>query len=212
MTARNTGRKAAAAVRGLSVLERVVVVAAFVAVLVAVGAGWFAMNRPAGGAESAASTSSAGAGSVGGTDAAEDQSTTDESAPAPGDAATEEGSGEPASGGAASGSGSDEASSDEAAGSGGSSGSSSRAPGTSTAGGPAPATAFLNALAASGLAPPVDDEQQVTMARDVCDELDNGSTYADMVRALTFAGASDAEATNFTRLAITHLCPEHPVG
>jgi hypothetical protein len=30
-----------------------------------------------------------------------------------------------------------------------------------------------------------------------------------MVRALTFAGASDEEAANFVQLAITNICPEH---
>ena len=75
-----------------------------------------------------------------------------------------------------------------------------------------PTTAFLDALTASGMAPPVDDAQKLAMADDVCQELKNGSTYADMVRALTFAGASDAEAANFAKLAITNLCPQFPVG
>ena len=75
-----------------------------------------------------------------------------------------------------------------------------------------PTTAFLTALAASGLAPPIDDAQKIAMAEDVCQELGYGSKYADVVRALTFAGASDAEATNFARLAITNLCSQHKIG
>jgi hypothetical protein len=47
------------------------------------------------------------------------------------------------------------------------------------------------------------------MARDVCEEMGYGSTPDDMVRALTFAGASDEEAANFVQLAITNICPEH---
>jgi hypothetical protein len=43
------------------------------------------------------------------------------------------------------------------------------------------------------------------MADDVCQELGYGSTYADVVRALTFAGASDAEAANFARADHAHL-------
>ena len=61
----------------------------------------------------------------------------------------------------------------------------------------------------SGLAPPVDDAQKLAMARDVCEEMGYGSTPEDMVRALTFAGATDAEAANFVQLAITNICPEH---
>jgi len=50
------------------------------------------------------------------------------------------------------------------------------------------------------------------MADDVCQELGYGSTYSDVVRALTFAGASDAEAANFAGLAITHLCSQYEIG
>ena len=50
------------------------------------------------------------------------------------------------------------------------------------------------------------------MAEDVCQEMGYGSKYADVVRALTFAGATDAEATNFARLAITNLCSQYKIG
>jgi hypothetical protein len=75
-----------------------------------------------------------------------------------------------------------------------------------------PTTAFLTALTESGLAPPIDDTQKLAMADDVCQELGYGSTYTDVVRALTFAGASDAEAANFAGLAIRHLCAQYEIG
>jgi hypothetical protein len=75
-----------------------------------------------------------------------------------------------------------------------------------------PTTSFLTALAASGLAPPVDDAQKIAMAEDVCQEMGYGATYTDVVRALTYAGASDAEAANFARLAITNLCSQYKIG
>jgi hypothetical protein len=68
---------------------------------------------------------------------------------------------------------------------------------------------FLDEVSDSGLAPPVDDAQKLAMARDVCEEMGYGSSPDDMVRALTFAGASDEEAANFVQLAITNICPEH---
>ena len=73
----------------------------------------------------------------------------------------------------------------------------STAPSSSGSGPISPTKSFLTALTDSGLAPPVDDAQKLAMADDVCQELGYGSTYADVVRALTFAGASDAEAANF---------------
>ena len=35
---------------------------------------------------------------------------------------------------------------------------------------------------------------------------------ADVVRALTFAGATDEQAATFARLSITNLCPKFPIG
>ena len=58
----------------------------------------------------------------------------------------------------------------------------------------------------------MDDKQKLAMADDVCQELKNGSKYTDVVRALTFAGATDEQAANFARLAVTNLCPQFPVG
>ena len=59
MSAKTTlGRKAGSAIRGPRALERILIVATIVAVLVAVGA-WVAMNQPFGGAEAAGSESAA---------------------------------------------------------------------------------------------------------------------------------------------------------
>ena len=77
---------------------------------------------------------------------------------------------------------------------------------------PAPTGDFLAQLAASGLEPPVDDTQKLDMAQDVCQRLGNGSTYDDVVRALTVGGATDEQAANFTRLAITNVCPMFTAG
>jgi hypothetical protein len=185
----STGREAGSAARRPRGLERLLIVAAVAAVLVSVGA-WFAMNRPGAGAEAAAGSSatatsgSAADASPGSTTGQADATASESSSAAPGDA--------PAGTGATGGSG-------------------SAAP--SAAPPPlSPTTAFLTALTDSGLAPPVDDTQKLAMADDVCQELGYGSTYADVVRALTFAGASDAEAANFAGLAITHLCSQYEIG
>jgi Protein of unknown function (DUF732) len=218
MTAKTTptGRKLGSAVRKLGLLERLLVVAAIAAVLVAVGA-WFAMNRPADGAEVAGSESPAtggvsGGASAGGSgtggeatgDAADASSATSDDA-ASDESATDGGSTGGSSSGS-SGTGGGSSGSSGSSGSGGSSGAgaTSRPSGSSFS----PTTAFLNALNASGMAPPVEDAQKLAMAEDVCQELKNGATYDDMVRALTFAGATDAEAANFARLSIENLCPQ----
>ena len=217
MTAKTTtGRKLGSTVRTLGLLERLLVVAAIAAVLVAVGA-WFAMNRPADGAEVAGSESSAtggvsGGASAGGSgsageatgDAADSSSATSDDADGDGSAAGDGGS--DSGGGSGTGGGSSSRSSGGSGGSGGSSGAgaTTRPSGSSFS----PTTAFLTALNASGMAPPVDDAQKLAMAEDVCQELKNGATYDDMVRALTFAGATDAEAANFTRLSVENICPQ----
>lgn len=193
------------AVRKPRALERLVVVGAIAAVLVAVGA-WIALNRPGGAAEAAGATSSVGA--SGGSFSETSGAAADTAAAADDQAASS--TGQPAG-------------SLAAAPAAGSSGGSTAAPGTrasattaartSTGTAPlSPTTTFLTQLAASGLGPPVDDTQKLAMADDVCQEMKNGSTYADVVRALTFAGASDEQAANFARLAVTNLCPKFPVG
>ena len=186
----STGREAGSAARKPRALERLLIVAAVAAVLVALGA-WFAMTRPGSGAEAAGAGSSATA--TGG-DASAGTAT--------GDPAASTASESPAA-----------ASADAPTGQGSSGGTAASAAPTSAATAPlSPTTAFLTALTASGLAPPIDDAQKLAMADDVCQELGYGSTYADVVRALTFAGASDAEAANFAGLAITHLCSQYEIG
>jgi len=205
------------AVRRPRVLERLVVVAAVAAILVAVGA-WYAMNRPDGTAEAARASATAGTagGSFSETSGTPDQATPDQATP---DQATA-GTGDQAAatdGGSAS--GTTRAADASAGASARTVGSRTTAASPSTAArstaGTAPlspTTAFLTQLAASGLGPPVDDAAKLSMADDVCQELKNGSKYADVVRALTFSGASDQQAANFARLAIKNLCPKFPVG
>jgi hypothetical protein len=189
----STGREAGSALHKPRALERLVIVGAVAAVLVAFGA-WFAMSRPGAGAEAAGAGASAT-----GESAAETSTGT-----AAGDPAASTASDSPAA-----------ESADAPAGSGSSGGTGTGAaaatPSATTA--PlSPTTAFLTALTESGLAPPIDDTQKLAMADDVCQELGYGSTYTDVVRALTFAGASDAEAANFAGLAITHLCAQYEIG
>ena len=183
MTAKTTNRRTAmSGILASKAVERLLIVAAVVAVLVAFGA-WYAMARPAD-AEDATASRSADSASTG---AVQAPATATEEAPeaaapsvpaeapaAPEDTATPE----------------------------------APAP-ESPAEAPAPTPeTFLDDVTDSGLAPPVDDAQKLAMARDVCEEMGYGSTPEDMVRALTFAGATDAEAANFVQLAITNLCPE----
>jgi hypothetical protein len=229
MSAKTTlGRKVGSAARGPRALERLLIVAAVVAVLVSVGA-WIAMNRPGAAAEAAGSgtaDTASGGSSVEstvtdpGTDAATatDAVTGEPAADAAGSSTGQSAAGQSAAGQSAAGpSSAGQSSSGGSTGAGtgtgggtGSTGTSGRS-GTSTA--PlSPTTNFLTALAASGLAPPIDDAQKLAMADDVCQELGYGSKYADVVRALTFAGATDAEATNFARLAITNLCSQYKIG
>src|SRR4051794_8685765 len=200
-------RTPGSAVRRPRVLERLVVVAAVAAVLVAVGA-WYAMNRPDGTAEAA--RASAAADTADGS-FSETSGTPDQATAGTGDQAAA------TAGGSASGPA--RAAAPSAGASAGTVGSRTTAASPSTAArstaGTAPlspTTAFLTQLAASGLGPPVDDAAKLSMADDVCQELKNGSKYADVVRALTFSGANDEQAANFARLAIKNLCPKFPVG
>ena len=216
-----TGRKAGSSLRRPRALERLLIVATVAAVLVAVGA-WIAMNRPGAGAEAAGaessvggsggtSTTDGGTGTVDLPDPTADGSSAAASPSAPGEAGT--GSSGTASGGSGS-----AGSGNAGSGSSGTGGAASGQTGTSTApsssgSGPiSPTTSFLTALTESGLAPPVDDARKLAMADDVCQELGYGSTYADVVRALTFSGASDAEVANFARLAVTTICPQYKAG
>jgi hypothetical protein len=189
----STGREAGSAVRKPRALERLVIVGAVAAVLVAFGA-WFAMTRPGAGAEAAGAGASAT-----GESAAETSTGT-----AAGDPAASTASDSPAA---------ESADAPAGSGSSGGTGTGAAAATPSAASAPlSPTTAFLTALTESGLAPPIDDTQKLAMADDVCQELGYGSTYTDVVRALTFAGASDAEAANFAGLAITHLCAQYEIG
>jgi hypothetical protein len=189
----STGREAGSAVRKPRALERLVIVGAVAAVLVAFGA-WFAMSRPGAGAEAAGAGASAT-----GESAAETSTGT-----AAGDPAASTASDSPAA---------ESADAPAGSGSSGGTGTGAAAATPSAASAPlSPTTAFLTALTESGLAPPIDDTQKLAMADDVCQELGYGSTYTDVVRALTFAGASDAEAANFAGLAITHLCAQYEIG
>jgi hypothetical protein len=215
-----TGRKAGSPLRRLRAVERLLVVGAVAAVLVAVGA-WIAMNRPGAGAEAAGAESSVGASggsstTDGGTGTVELPDPTADGG-APSSIADSAGSGDAASGDPGTGAGSGSAGSGGAAtgqaGTGTSGGGGSPASGTSSGSAPlSPTKSFLTALTESGLAPPVDDAQKLAMADDVCQELGYGSKYADVVRALTFAGASDAEAANFATLAIHNICPKFRAG
>jgi hypothetical protein len=186
MTAKTTNRRTAmSGVLASKAVERLLIVAAVAAVLVAFGA-WFAMGRPADAEAADATRSTATAGAAAAT--AAEAAATEEPAAAPSSVA--EAPAAPAEEDAATG---------------------------STAPAPAPATeapaptpeTFLDEVTDSGLAPPVDDAQKLAMARDVCEEMGHGATPDDMVRALTFAGASDEEAANFVQLAVTNICPEH---
>ncbi|WP_167762099.1 DUF732 domain-containing protein [Blastococcus sp. CT_GayMR20] len=188
MTAKTTKRRTGlSGALGSKALERVLIVAAVAAVLVAFGA-WYAMARP-GGTEAAGSSSSTTAPSSAApsvetspTPSAEAPAAT---TPAPPSVAAEApaeqaGTGTPAA--------------------------------STTAGAPAQTAApqtFLDEVTDSGLAPPVDDAQKLKMARDVCNEMSYGATPEDVTRALTFAGATDAEAANFVQLALTNICPEY---
>jgi hypothetical protein len=203
-------RTPGSAVRRPRVLERLVVVAAVAAALVAVGA-WIALNRPDGAAEAAGASSSvgtsggsfsetSGAPAAGATDAA---AGTGDQAGAPADASAAPAAGSPAAAGATAGTGGTRSTGAAAT---------TAARGTGGTAPLSPTTTFLNQLAASGLGPPVDDTQKLAMADDVCQELKNGSKYADVVRALTFAGATDEQAANFAKLSITNLCPKFPIG
>ena len=191
----STGREAGSAVRKPRALERLVIVGVVAAVLVAFGA-WFAMTRPGAGAEAAGAGSSA---TATGRSAAETSTGTvagDPAASTASDPPAEESADAPAGSGSSGGTGT---------------GAAAATPSATTA--PlSPTTAFLTALTESGLAPPIDDTQKLAMADDVCQELGYGSTYTDVVRALTFAGASDAEAANFAGLAIRHLCAQYEIG
>jgi hypothetical protein len=207
-----TGRTAGSPLRRLRAVERLLVVGAVAAVLVAVGA-WIAMARTGTGAEAAGAESSVGASTGGssttdggtGTVALPDP-TTDGSEAAP----TASTDGDAASAGTGTSAGS---AATGQAGTGTTAGAGSPTVGSSSGSAPlSPTKAFLTALTESGLAPPVDDTQKLAVADDVCQELGYGSTYADVVRALTFSGASDAEAANFARLAITTICPQYKAG
>ena len=203
-------RTPGSAVRRPRVLERLVVVAAVAAALVAVGA-WIALNRPDGAAEAAGASSSVGTsgGSFSETsgapaaDATDAAAGTGDQAGAPADASAAPTAGSSAAAGATAGTGGTRSTGAAAT---------TAARGTGGAAPLSPTTTFLNQLAASGLGPPVDDTQKLAMADDVCQELKNGSKYADVVRALAFAGATDEQAANFAKLSITNLCPKFPIG
>jgi hypothetical protein len=203
-------RTPGSAVRRPRVLERLVVVAAVAAALVAVGA-WIALNRPDGAAEAAGASSSvgtsggsfsetSGAPAAGATDAAAGAG---DQADAPADASAAPAAGSPDAAGPTAGTGGTRSTG---------AAETTAARGTGGTAPLSPTTTFLNQLAASGLGPPVDDTQKLAMADDVCQELKNGSKYADVVRALTFAGATDEQAANFAKLSITNLCPKFPIG
>ena len=203
-------RTPGSAVRRPRVLERLVVVAAVAAALVAVGA-WIALNRPDGAAEAAGASSSVGTsgGSFSETsgapaaDAPDAAAGAGDQAGAPADASAAPAAGSSAAAGATAGTGGTRSTGAAAT---------TAARGTGGAAPLSPTTTFLNQLAASGLGPPVDDTQKLAMADDVCQELKNGSKYADVVRALAFAGATDEQAANFAKLSITNLCPKFPIG
>jgi hypothetical protein len=207
-----TGRKAGSRLRRLRTVERLLVVGAVAAVLVAVGA-WIAMNRPGAGAEAAGAESSVSASDGSGGSSTTDGGTAAVELPDPaadGSAAAPSSSGDSADAATGDSGSSDSGSGDAPT---GQAGTGSATGGSSSGSAPiSPTKSFLTALADSGLAPPVDDAQKLAMADDVCQELGYGSTYADVVRALTFAGASDAEAANFATLAITNICPQYKAG
>ena len=212
-----TDRKAGSTERGHTTLERLLVVAAVVAVLVSVGA-WIAMNRPGGEAEAAGADSSVTSGGTSGDSEGTGTSSatgTDSGTGAGIGTSTGSDTGDQAASSAApsssTGSGTPAAGQNGTAATPGRAGTSA-APSSSAPSPLSPTRAFLTALSASGLAPPVDDTQKLAMADDVCQEMGYGSTYADVVRALTFAGATDAEATNFAKLAITNICPQYKIG
>jgi len=183
MTAKTTKRRTAmSGALGSKALERLLIVAAVAAVLVAFGA-WYAMGRPAE-ADAASSPSAAARGAASGETVAAEPTAPEEAAPPSSEAAV------------------DAPAAPESA--------ATPAPAAPAAETPAPSPqTFLDEVSDSGLAPPVDDAQKLAMARDLCEEMGYGATPDDMVRALTFSGATDAEAANFVQLAITNVCPEH---
>ena len=198
MTAKTTNRRTAmSGFLGSKTFERLLIVAAVAAVLVAFGA-WYAMARPAeADAAAARSTAAAGAPAATATEAPAAEAPA-AGTPAPETPAAEGPAAAPSSAAEAPAAPVTEEAPD---------GPGAAAPAAATAE-PAP-QAFLDEVTDSGLAPPVDDAQKLAMARDVCEEMGYGATPDDMVRALTFAGASDEEAANFVDLAVTNICPEH---
>jgi hypothetical protein len=186
MTAKTTNRRTAmSGFLASKTFERLLIVAAVAAVVVAFGA-WFAMGRPAE-ADAAAARSTATARTAAATSAEAPAA----EAPAAAPSSAAEAPAAPAE---------EDAPAEDAA---------SAAPAPAAEAPAATPETFLDEVTDSGLAPPVDDAQKLAMARDVCAEMGHGATPDDMVRALTFAGASDEEAANFVQLAVTNICPEH---
>jgi hypothetical protein len=70
-------------------------------------------------------------------------------------------------------------------------------------------TAFLDEVADSGLAPPVPDEAQLQMAREICQAFDQGATFQVLVDTFVNMGATRAEADSFVGNAATSFCPQH---
>jgi hypothetical protein len=73
-------------------------------------------------------------------------------------------------------------------------------------------TAFLNEVADSGLAPPIPDEAQLQMARDVCQAFEEGATFQVLVETFVNMGATTTEADSFVRNAAVSFCPQHLPG
>jgi Protein of unknown function (DUF732) len=74
-------------------------------------------------------------------------------------------------------------------------------------------TTFLDEVKDSGLAPPIPDEAQLQMARDVCQAFEEGATFTILVETFVNMGATATEADNFVRNAAVSFCPQHvPAG
>lgn len=73
-------------------------------------------------------------------------------------------------------------------------------------------TAFLHEVADSGLAPPIPDEAQLQMARDVCQAFEEGATFQVLVETFVNMGATTTEADSFVRNAAVSFCPQHLPG
>lgn len=87
------------------------------------------------------------------------------------------------------------------------------APATQAQSRPPAESSFLGEVKESGLAPPIPDEAQLQMARDICQAFEEGATFPVLVDTFVNMGATRTEADGFIRNATVSFCPQHtPAG